>query len=308
MLERLFKETILDPEFRFKIEKVEILPRKSLRTGRKFNLIRVKIVTNNRPLLLGQFIYFPINGFRGFHPNYFLGFIYGHYEGTYHEKFLKNYELCLDVYEDKDAKVNVYKYVKLQDALSEGILSEKSDLYIVMKKYDLKYLLLAGSSISGPSLSMIIALEKILKEKKVNTVLDLFAGTGSLAKVALSNGVKKVTCVDMNPDVIKDNLGLLADRCVILKADAFKFVPKEVYDLALLDPFYDQCFEVASSLIPKLKENVNIFLFNIGRPEYKYWIEKIISELKKNFDKIDLLESWELESTIAICYNEGKYK
>lgn len=81
----------------------------------------------------------------------------------------------------------VYSCIDFKTALNLGLLTGNSLLAKKMKKYDLKYLILAGHEISGPSYGMIKSIEKICKKFEIKKCLDLFSGTGTLTKVALSN-------------------------------------------------------------------------------------------------------------------------
>ena len=74
-------------------------------------------------------------------------------------------------------------------------------------------------------------------------VLDLFGGSGQLAIEALSRGAASATILDNSRrsiDVIRRNLQTtkLADRAVVLEADALAFVRnnRSTFDIAFLDP------------------------------------------------------------------------
>lgn len=76
------------------------------------------------------------------------------------------------------------------------------------------------------------------------TVLDLFAGTGSVGIEALSRGAASVTFVDLDRkaiQTIRDNLELtrLADRAIVRRANAFDLLknpPDRPYDLIYVAP------------------------------------------------------------------------
>ncbi|MBQ7546126.1 MAG: 16S rRNA (guanine(966)-N(2))-methyltransferase RsmD [Clostridia bacterium] len=78
-------------------------------------------------------------------------------------------------------------------------------------------------------------------------VLDLFGGSGQMAVEALSRGAASATILDNSRraiDVIRRNLQTtgLADRAVVLEADALAFVRnnRSTFDIAFLDPPYDK--------------------------------------------------------------------
>ncbi|HEY8489104.1 MAG TPA: 16S rRNA (guanine(966)-N(2))-methyltransferase RsmD [Thermaerobacter sp.] len=82
-------------------------------------------------------------------------------------------------------------------------------------------------------------------------VLDLFAGTGSLAIEALSRGARSVLCVEADPRVVavlRENLrtvGAGTGEAAVWRQDVFAAVAKlaggsRVFDLILADPPYRQ--------------------------------------------------------------------
>lgn len=91
-------------------------------------------------------------------------------------------------------------------------------------------------------------------------ILDLFAGTGSLAIEALSRGAAAATIVDNSRasiELIKSNIEKLklSDISRIMQADAFKFISKteEKYDLIFADPPY--AFENTNIIPEKIFSN-----------------------------------------------------
>jgi len=85
------------------------------------------------------------------------------------------------------------------------------------------------------------------------TVLDLFAGTGSLGIESLSRGALRALFVDNSKkaiDLIKKNLSLLGFNSIsdILKRDLSKGMPRnhallnQIFDLVFLDPPYGKNF------------------------------------------------------------------
>jgi 16S rRNA (guanine(966)-N(2))-methyltransferase RsmD len=77
------------------------------------------------------------------------------------------------------------------------------------------------------------------------TVLDLFAGTGSIAYEFASRDAVSITCVDKNADCIrfiKKTAALLkADSINCVQSDVFKYIGHEnsSYDIIFADPPYD---------------------------------------------------------------------
>jgi len=77
------------------------------------------------------------------------------------------------------------------------------------------------------------------------SVLDLFAGSGSLGLEALSRGARRLHCVESDPAaarLIEDNARLLGEeeRVAVVRGDALDPVNwgAEPFDIAFLDPPY----------------------------------------------------------------------
>ncbi len=78
---------------------------------------------------------------------------------------------------------------------------------------------------------------------KGSTVLDLFAGSGSLGLEAISNGAKKLILVDNNKlvtDTIKENIKSFDDDIEVITIDYKKYLKEtdEKFDVIFLDPPY----------------------------------------------------------------------
>ena len=77
-------------------------------------------------------------------------------------------------------------------------------------------------------------------------VVDLFAGTGALGLEALSRGAAHVSFIETSPAcrrVLQDNIAALDvdDKVTVLTLDATALpAPSKPYDLALLDPPYEE--------------------------------------------------------------------
>lgn len=124
-------------------------------------------------------------------------------------------------------------------------------------------------------------------------ILDLYAGTGSLAIEALSRGAAFATIVDnsrasiglinLNIDKLK-----LSDKSSIIQTDAYKFISKtgDKYDLIFADPPY--VYEFTNSIPEKVFTNnlLNSGGFLIIEHTKKMIFEnsdKYIQSIKKDF-------------------------
>jgi hypothetical protein len=296
----LISSTILDPDFRFSVDGIEILMKKDKPNLSKHPVICIKVSTNNRSLLLGQLMYFPIDGIRGFYNGEMEMYLAGYLEGKLATKSIP--EIHIEATPMKDVKNYhyTYKYLTLKEAITHNILPEDCPLVKKMKEYSLDYVLLEGSIVAGPDFDLIAAVETFVKKHKPRRFIDLFCGTGSLTKVALLNGVDRATCVDSDTSVARKNLMDLENKVSIIEEDAFTYAPDEPrYDLVVADPFLDLSHRVAEKLCPKYRKICNTFMLTMGYTEDLYWTKKVALELRKWFRAVSVLDYGRLVQ--AIC-------
>lgn len=95
------------------------------------------------------------------------------------------------------------------------------------------------------------------------SVLDLFAGIGSISFEFASRGVKRIASVDKDYSCTKfiketaDSL-MLSDEIQVFKSDVFKFLEKKAFsefDVIFADPPYDLAKEDYLKIIELAKEN-----------------------------------------------------
>ncbi|HUW08526.1 MAG TPA: hypothetical protein VM537_02310 [Anaerolineae bacterium] len=270
------------PGFWYKVRSISFVPSTSPATGRQFTKIGVELLTNNRPLLLGQFLPFPVNGLMGYHANYIFGLIQGYFAARYAKDLWHDYYLVLDVSQADEAPRSLYRYVTVNEAISQGVLSPDSPLHKAMQTYKVKYVLLSGSTLSGPSLALMASVERLTQQARVRSMLDIFCGTGSLSKVARLRGVRSVVCIDVNLDRehVADNLGPYAAGCELVQSDAYQYEPRQFFDLVVLDPFYQCALDAAERLVPRLTGHFAQLLMNLGPPEEHYWVSRIVAALE----------------------------
>jgi 16S rRNA G966 N2-methylase RsmD len=262
-------------------------------------VVRVPIVTTNRALMLGQFQHFPVGGLSGFHPNFCVGFIAGYLQAESQIDLFQFCEVCLDVHEAPNATSDVYSYANLGNTVDNGLIARGSSLVELAEKYGIKSILVAGTTVSGFSAGMVEVLEAYHRSHAVESVLDMFSGTGALAKVCLANGAKRVTCVDVFAQGAQRELLGEPPRVSIVQADAFQFVPEQRYDLVILDPFFHQSLRVAQQIAPSLRNKAGAVVMNIGPVGEEYWKERVLIELRRHFGEVALVHPY--ESFIAVC-------
>lgn len=87
-----------------------------------------------------------------------------------------------------------------------------------------------------------IAIFNMLGDITSKNVLDIFAGTGALGLEALSRGAAKAVFVENNSktlSALRENASDI-ENTKIIKANAYKYIPNEKFDIIFVDPPYDQ--------------------------------------------------------------------
>ena len=302
LLPQVLARLVADPSLRYRIDSVETIQKRTKGGDRKHPVTCVVVSTNNRPLLLGQFMYFPRGGIRGFHNDYVEGYLAGFLKAKL--GLSKSHEIHLEVFPFTRGKRldYTYRYGSLREACRLGLISSKSPLAVIMRRYGLNRVLIEGSVIAGPDLSLMRSVEELVSSNRVKSMLELFAGTGSLTKIAIMNGAAKCECVDFSTQACRENLaGLKQVR--ILETNVFAYRPKRrVYDLVVADPFLDFAYDVAKRLSNKYTYIAKKFMLTVGYVEDLYWREIVTRELRKWFPEVQVRENGRLVH--AVC--EGR--
>jgi len=112
-----------------------------------------------------------------------------------------------------------------------------SPIVLIAEKLGISWLMIFDEYVYGPTPGIIEASDLLIRALKPRSVIDLFGGSGSLSKLAMRNGVKNVTYVDMYPEAAKLNLADHMNGVRIIKSDVFSFLEGRIEcDLLLADP------------------------------------------------------------------------
>ena len=107
------------------------------------------------------------------------------------------------------------------------------------------------------------------------SVLDLFAGIGTLGLESISRGAEKVKFVEKNNRIIKvleKNLDMfnLSCKSTVIKSDVLKFLnnESEKYDIVFADPPYGEySFDTLHPLVSNIMNNRGIFCYESEKQE-----------------------------------------
>lgn len=163
--------------------------------------------------------------------------------------------------------------VTLQRALELKLIENRSSVENCCRKYEINKILLRGRYVIGPSPELAEVLEKELpKQRPGLRVYDPFAGTRMVEKICKQHFG--------NAEVLsQDRIDLDGNES---NFDSFAAAPPtEEYDLAIIDPLYEDCLAYIELVLPKLK--VKKLIVQCGRVCDVDWNDKIRKVLERNY-------------------------
>jgi len=289
LAERLLRQSVKNPGVDFKVRSVVVKEDYSKGSVKNGMLVHLKVVTNNRPLISGNFGGLPGDSLYGLTQEYVCGYLQGyfaakHFEATFH----------LDIWDSRwrgRKTRGLISFVSKDDAIRRGIIELGSPVDIAMGRYGLKLVELIGPDITAPDPPTMQAVARIVKETKPGSVADLFCGTGSLSKVALSTypGCKVVGVDSAAPLYSRENLRELGDRFTAVQNDMFANPTGWTnghFDLAIADPFEFAALDFARKVVPSLVRNCETLLVAHGFTKDTFWTELVRKELARTYAKV----------------------
>jgi SAM-dependent methyltransferase len=176
--------------------------------------------------------------------------------------------------------------LSINEIEEKKLLSGYSPIYLLAKKLDLKYLIKENGIFTGPAVGLACVVDKLTSNFSFDSILDLCCGTGALTKIALLNGVKKASCVDLNLKAAQANLSELKKRIEFIERDILVFKIEKFYDLVILDAPREILPQLLKNFIPNLKNFCNIFLIWHGSSDEEEWNAWVRNKLRKIFPKL----------------------
>lgn len=141
-------------------------------------------------------------------------------------------------------------------------------MYILAGKHKGKRLKSPRGTQTRPTTSLVrkALFDIVQHEVPGSTVLDLFAGIGSIGLEALSRGARHVTFVEKSPLALRslnDNihhLGLTKNEATVLKGDVFTVLlklnkQKKSYSLIYLDPPYEHSVTLMPEILKAIDQS-----------------------------------------------------
>jgi len=279
---RVFQEIIVDPNVSFEVVDIDVHETKSITMGNTINVMWVKVLANNRPVVMGQFGGLAPNGLYGLFKSYVEGYLKGMYEGL----LGKRIRFYIDVFDSRPRDYDMKDYLKVlprKEAIRTGIVKPDSPIDKVMNEYSLEQVLIIGGDVSAPVPGVLHAAENIVRKQLPNNILDLFCGTGAVSKAILLAHTCDVTCVDLFTAKYARQTLAPFKNVNIQEHDVFSYKVRGFYDLIFADPFDAEAMKFACNFVPEILSKCNLFVMSHGYSENKYWNFLVHQELKKNF-------------------------
>lgn len=303
-IEYLLKQNVKNPKVKYYIDRIEIDKQKKPGKSSKilFN-IWIKIITNNRPAVIGNYSGMPINGLYGLFTSEMEGYLEGFFDAKNEYSKVK-YIFTIDVFEEFESSIkfqDLIEVIPIKNALKNKLIRKGTDIYEEICKYNLKYIVIIGASITSPVPGTLRAVSNFISENPPKTVLDLFSGVGTISKAILTNIKCNIKCVDLYlTSWAMKNLFDFKPFVNFTQTDVYSYTPEHKFDLIIADPFDYMALDFAEHAQKNLSIYCNTLIMTHGFSYNKYWCKKIINELKKGFSKVETIVSNNVN--LAICY------
>lgn len=240
------------------------------------------MVTNNRAQLLGQASPFEIGDFRGYYTLLYGGWLTSYLART--RDIDARFFVSVDVIpysEDHEGPLDTE--LSLEKAIEAGILTPESQLTEMMRRYGLDRLVLGGgAAIAGPLPGPIQPIEQLCERYDIDTILDIFCGSGAMSRVVLEHGGTVSYCIDLDCDYARQNLSGDGEAVTFLEEDFFECsLPDRSFDIAVLDPYFNLLPEVIDSRLEAIIARSDRVLMTAGFLSDGYWIDKVEAKLER---------------------------
>lgn len=277
---RVLTELQADPQVNISLVSYWWSSAQNTATGRLFHTLNLQLTSNAPDIVRGSVSLLEEGGTVGFNTVYLRGFVDAFLARGKHD-LTDQVLVNVDVLPVASGELIVHpRYVPVSRALATGLIGADSPMAAYCRKYGLETISIYGPSIIGPSTEMIAALERVWPSIKPASVLDLFSGTGALAKVCCKLGAIDVRTIDVAPAVQLD--------CMPADAFAFSFDATAV-DLALVDQFIEHTVVVGHKIIPRLNEVSRYVMWNLGYSGFERTYRRLIEDIAPLYRAVDWL-------------------
>ncbi len=273
-------------------------------SGSSLTVVLLHVTTQSGVAARGQYAPLTEDYDRGFVDEYLFGVIHGHWLATYGRDLFHELEFVVDVRESGDAP-RLYRFIDINEARARQLVSRSSPVAVVIQRYDLRQLPLVGGCLAGPSPGMVEMVAHEVERLGRPRMLDLFAGSCALARVALEHGAQRAICLDtmIDEQVAAQNLGPFAPQAELRRQKLASGLGDEKYDLVAIDPFYDETLIAFQEFIRQLNGRFQSAVINLGLSLPTAWQRRIESVIQ---DRMAAMHIYDLHGErIAVCQQNG---
>jgi 16S rRNA G966 N2-methylase RsmD len=169
----------------------------------------------------------------------------------------------------------------LQLLVGSGKATPESPVVEVATLYDIPYALVRGRHVIGPSPAVAEIVREAVRTSPINTMLDLFAGTGIASKVAcIESTPNDVTLVEHDPQklaALKTHLDFAAVS--FREENVLTLAIDRPYDLVVADPFYEHVLDLLDTQGETLAAFANRLILASGSVEDLQWNRSVRNRL-----------------------------
>ena len=288
--QHLLLSLVLDRRCEVKVLSCRTFRRLSVTHGNDYIAVVVTVQTNNARCVWGNWGPLSKRGPQGYNSYYFSAFYDGLIEAVFGRDAADTYAVRLDVLEKDFTVLDFPRFVEIQEAVRQGYISEDSPVWSAMHKYQLSHVAICGPAVIGPSPDTIRVLEWLYRRHKLRRVLDVFAGTGALSKVALRLGARSVTMVDVGGPPPLSLTTSEARRIRFVQQDVLNLRLTDDYDLAILDPFCDDVLEFSGNLASNLSRRAKYIVFHLGWADRRALITEAVMQLGIHYRQLQMFQ------------------
>lgn len=232
--------------------------------------LNLEVQSNSPDLVRGSLNHLGNAGVLGYNTVYLQGYLDA-LLGSIGADFVESVAVQLSVIKTNsfESPIQHPRYLPLSEALSQDIVDPQSPITFYSRKYNLEHVAIFGPGVIGPTTEMIAALEHIWPTITAKSVLDLFAGTGSLGSVCRALGAESVVSVERVPP---PNMQPITDDFRSSAIDG-------QFDLALVDQFVEDVVLASEQILPRLAENCRYVLWNLGTTAHRTLFGRLLVDL-----------------------------
>lgn len=187
----------------------------------------------------------------------------------------------------------------MEEAVEGRLLSRYSPVCLLAEELEFKWLVLCeDDSFFGPPVGMAELVDALTLEFSVERLLDLCCGTGAITKIALRNGVREATCVDMFIRPAKCNLAESEENVTLVEEDVLHYRVEKFHDVTVLDQPEELTPLFLERVVPELRGHTHLLVMWAGELKCR---EKVGCMIRKAGTLFPGTQAFELWGNVVVC-------